>query len=275
MPAFRFVMPVRQAERWIKRSIASIRRQTVRDFRCVVLDDASTDRTAERAQRAIGRDERFLLVTSDVRRYALENIISGIRRIATEPDDVVVHVDGDDWLRHRRVLEVLTRVYDGGDVWITYGSFQAWNGTWRDRLRRRPRRGFPRAYPPEVLDAPSVRAYPWQASHLRTFRRFLWDQVRAEDLRDADGSWYRTTSDLAMMVPMLEMAGSAHAAYVREMLYVYNEGNPLGDHRLAAEEQRRVEARIRAAPPYRRFTAAPPPRAVMPPPTGGPGDAHP
>ena len=47
----------------------------------------------------------------------------------------------------------------------------------------------------------------WMASHLRTFRHDLWLKIEDSDLRDNDGNYYPTTWDLAIMFPMLEMAG--------------------------------------------------------------------
>jgi len=257
MPAFRVVVPVRNAEGWISRCLRSIRRQTVRDFRCVVLDDVSTDRTLERARAAVAGDDRFVVEAAPRRRYSVENVAVGIGAIAMAPTDVIVHVDGDDWLRHRRVLSALARVYADDGVWVTYGSHQRWKGSRRDRLGLRCKRGIARPYPPEVLDEGRVRAYPWCASHLRTFRRFLWDAIRPEDLRDEDGSWFRTVGDLVTMFPALEMAGSAHAVYLHEMSYVYNTSNPLNDHRSALADQQRAERFVRQRPAYARLAAAP------------------
>ncbi len=257
MPAFRIVVPVRNAEAWVSRCLRSIRRQTVRDFRCIVLDDVSTDGTLERARAAVAGDDRFVVAAAPTRRYSVENVAIGIREIARAPDDVIVHVDGDDWLRHRRVLAVLARVYADDGVWVTYGSHQRWKGSLRDRLGLRCKRGIARPYPPEVLDEGRVRAHPWSASHLRTFRRFLWDAIRPEDLRDEDGQWFRTVGDLVTMFPALEMAGSAHAVYLHEMLYVYNTSNPLNEHRVAAEAQQRGDALVRRRPAYARLASAP------------------
>lgn len=274
MPAFRIVVPVRNAEAWITRCLRSIRSQTVRDFRCIVLDDVSEDRTLERARAAVAGDPRFVVGAAPSRRYALQNIAAGIRAIAHDPTDVIVHVDGDDWLRHRRVLAVLARVYADDGIWVTYGSHQRWKGSLRDRLGLRHKRGIAHPYPPEVLDGGGVRAHPWSASHLRTFRRFLWDAIRPEDLLDEDGGWFRTVSDLVTMFPALEMAGSAHARYLHEMLYVYNTSNPSNDHRMVPDDQQRADRLVRSRPAYPRLASAPVPLARAPradAPHAGPG----
>lgn len=257
MVRFRVVVPVRNAQRWVGRCVASIRAQQGVDLRCVVLDDRSDDATYARAVEAAAGDPRVSVVQAPERRFALANLADGIRRIATDPWDVVATVDGDDWLRHRRALALVARRYDEHDAWLTYGSYQRWRGGLLDRLRLRAVRGITRRFPDDVLARRSFRAQPWQASHLRTFRRFLWDAIRPEDLRDERGEWLRVTWDVALMLPMLEMAGKDHLVHVREMVYVYNETNPASDHRLAAEEQLLVECRLRLKAPYPLLTSPP------------------
>ena len=245
----RIVVPVFRAARWVRRCLRSIQRQT-RDFRCVIRDDGSDDGTFERIHDAVGADARFVVQRSATRLYPLGNMVAGIRAIATDPEDVVVTVDGDDWLRHRRVLERLARVYADDQVWLTYGSHQRWKPRLLHRIGWTVRRGIAAPYAPEVHEARSYRTAPYVASHLRTFRRFLFDAIREEDLRDADGAYYRVAGDVAHMIPMLEMAGPAHTRYIHEMLYVYNNSNPSSEHRRAAQDVRDVVARLAALPPY-------------------------
>ena len=53
-----------------------------------------------------------------------------------------------------------------------------------------------------------------------------------------DGRYFATAWDLAFMLPMLEMAGPEHIRIVEEMVYVYNNSNPISDHRAARDDQR-------------------------------------
>lgn len=254
---FCIVTPTFRAAPWIQRCLHSIQRQTVKDFRCVVRDDRSDDDTLARAQEAVAGDERFLVVRSETRLYPLGNILTGIRQISDDPEDVIVTVDGDDWLRHRRVLERVRDVYASPDVWLTYGSHQRWKNKLLHRLGWTVRRGIAAPYPEDVASRRAYRSHTFLASHLRTFKRFLFDAIRDEDLRDADGHYYRRAGDVAHMVPMLEMAGPEHVRYLDELLYVYNNSNPISEHRIDAETQVDTAGEIAAKPPYEPLTGRP------------------
>lgn len=250
MTAFRIVVPVYKAGPWIGRCLRTIRRQTVRDFLCIVLDDQSPDDTYERAQAEVAGDDRFLVERTPERRLALGNIVEGIRRSSTDDEDVIVTVDGDDWLAHAEVLALLDRHYADPDVWLTYGSHRRWKNKLRHRLGLKKRLGIANAYPNAITEARFFRWHEFTASHLRTFRKFLWDAVDDADLRDDAGVYYRTAWDLAVMFPMMEMAGPAHIRFIEEMIYVYNNSNPISDHRAAADDQILTACRIRQKPAY-------------------------
>ena len=37
---------------------------------------------------------------------------------------IIVSIDGDDWFKHDNVLTKLNEVYNSGDVWMTYGTYE-------------------------------------------------------------------------------------------------------------------------------------------------------
>ena len=67
---------------------------------------------------------------------AMENTIRAIRRSRAEPDDVIVILDGDDWLITDRALERIALEHEDDDCWLTYGS-------WISNRRRAPGTGIP------------------------------------------------------------------------------------------------------------------------------------
>jgi glycosyltransferase involved in cell wall biosynthesis len=237
-------------EAWIKRSLKSIQSQTYANFRCVVIDDVSPDQTYEYAREAVKGDERFTVIRNTDRKYQLANAIEATRLAAQDPQDVIVIVDGDDWLKHERVFERIAEIYSDPKVWLTYGNYELLKRNWREVLRRKDRRGTQR-YPKAVEDSGLYRYHPFMAGHLRTYRKFLFDAVRDEDLRDEDGGYYWAAGDAALGYPMLEMATASHIRYVDEILYVYNNDHPFSDNRPQTRERKLlVKLRIASRPRY-------------------------
>eukprot|EP00960_Hanusia_phi_P047422 758398-Hanusia_phi.AAC.4 len=117
------------AARWVNTSLSSLRRQTYCNFVCVVVDDASTDDTYSVVQETIEGDDRFVVIRNDRRFGAARNFHKYISEQGGNmtDDDVIVFLDGDDWLADGGVLEHLVKEYygPGPGCWMTYGSLGA------------------------------------------------------------------------------------------------------------------------------------------------------
>jgi hypothetical protein len=64
---------------------------------------------------------------------------------------------------------------------------------------------------------------PQKISHLRSFKVSLYNQIKEEDLKDQFGSWFTSTYDEVILLPILEMA-CGRIAFVDEYFYLYNFG---------------------------------------------------
>lgn len=141
-----------------------------------------------------------------------------------KPTDIVVWLDLDDWLPHNRVLQQVAALYDARpDLWLTYGSYRRADG----------RPGHCAEYPTE-----RYRYEPWYASHLKTFRAALFQKLTWEDFTDDEGEPIQGAHDMAVMLPMLEMAGRARWFYNPEIMCIYNFANSL-EHRGSKEDRGR------------------------------------
>jgi hypothetical protein len=127
-------------------------------------------------------------------------------------------VNGDDWLANPNVLGKIDEVYKDEDVWITSGSFKYHDG----------RPGFNRP----LQTTENLRKQAFTLSHLRTWKSWLWKKIKDEDLRDPNGVYWPVAGDVAFIWPMVEMAGLKHFRYISDILYIYNEGNPINDHKV-------------------------------------------
>ena len=79
MSAFCFVVAAYMAEAWIERCLRSLQSQALRDFRCMVIDDASPDATFEKARAAVAGDERFVVECNETKAGALGNRVPLVR----------------------------------------------------------------------------------------------------------------------------------------------------------------------------------------------------
>src|SRR5665213_2115806 len=118
---FVIVVPVWNAVQWIEKCLDSIYSQTYRNFEVIIVNDGSTDGTSE-----ILNNYKTTVKTTITGNYTnvgsgLASIATGIRMATGEPDDVIVTVDGDDWLAGDDVLSTLAEIYADPNILMTYG----------------------------------------------------------------------------------------------------------------------------------------------------------
>ena len=214
---FKIIVPVYNSKEWIDNCIKSIINQDYENYECVICDDISNDGTYERAIESLGESKKIRVLKNKEKKFALKNIYDAVKATNPSGDDVIVVLDGDDWFSTDHVLSNLSKYYQESKCWMTYGSFMEFPSG---------RIGIESTdYPDNVIENNSYRKDRWRASHLKTFKYFLWERVKKEDLLDDDGEFYEMTYDQAMMLPMLEMSGPK-AKYIKEINYIYNTSNP-------------------------------------------------
>jgi hypothetical protein len=240
---YKFVVPFYNCEKWIKKCIKSIKNQNYKNFECVLIDDISTDNSAKFVKKEICNDKRFKLIQNKNKKYALANIVGAISNLECKDEDVIILLDGDDWLASSKTLDKLNENYSD-DCLLTYGSYVLNPGG-----QKGPE---PSQYSEEVIKTNSFRKDEWRASHLRTFKYKLWKNLDKDDLKDSNGKYYEMTYDQAIMLPLLEMA-SERSKFIPEVLHVYNKENPLNVDKIKAQKQFKLAQKIRNKKPYNRI----------------------
>jgi glycosyltransferase involved in cell wall biosynthesis len=237
---FVFVVPSFKNKGLYKRNLDSIFSQTYEDYRLIYIDDASPDGTAMLVKeycKKKGQSHRVEVIENEQNKGALANIFRAI--VSCLPDEIIVNLDGDDWLAHREVLAKLNKVYADSEVWLTYGQFIYYPSY---------KPGFGEEIPSHVIEQNNFRSSSLGTTALRTFYAGLFHQIKKEDLI-YKGDFFRVGYDLAMMFPMLEMAGR-HSRFIPEISYVYNINTPLNDHKVHADEQAEVDHYLRKKEKY-------------------------
>ncbi len=234
---FTIVVPVYNGVEYIHECLHSIYTQDFKNYEVIIIDDASTDGTAELVKTYSKNVPHRIVVNEAHNGSGLENILKGVS--FSGKYDIIVTVDGDDKLYDNQVLSYLDSIYTD-DVWMTYGSFLPLSGKYKDTCQPLDNMITFNSQGDIVNDATTAAEYRktqyWVTSHLRTFRRALWDKIKDEDLRNESGEYFKTAWDLAFMYPLIEMANS-HVMYIDRILYFYNDLNPMNDNKLRVDEQ--------------------------------------
>jgi glycosyltransferase involved in cell wall biosynthesis len=234
---FVIITPFYNPGEFLEKCISSIITQRYDNYKIVFIDDMSIDDSWDKLPHD---DERAICIKNTVRKTALENIHNAIMNHC-DKDDICVLVDGDDWLYNKNVLNNLNIFYNVHDCWISYGQ-----SSWTDG-----RRGFASAYPESEFS--NLRKAPFRVSHIRTFRAGLYQKIQEQDkdfscMKDSNGEFYKMTYDVAIMFPIMEMAGYDKVKFNDTILYVYNRSNPISDDRVNQQLQWDIHAEISNKP---------------------------
>jgi len=156
-----------------------------------------------------------------------------------DPEDVIAIVDADDWLE-QEALEVVAHEYrHHPETLLTYGSYI--------KVSKGRKTKVSVAY--DSKD--DVRKAPWHASHLKTFKWKLYkDNIGPKHFKDDQGKWLPAASDLALMFPLMELAGLDRCRHVKRAIYWWRDNTPYKTRR---ELQIQSEKIVRLKPKVERL----------------------
>lgn len=238
--AFVVIIPSYNNQNWYKRNLDSVFNQEYQNYRIIYVDDCSPDNTGKLAQeyaRIKGKENKIIVMINEERTGATSNIYKAAHLCL--PEEIIVSLDGDDWLAHPFVLNHLNAIYQDPNVWLTYGQFQWWP-------KRVP--GFCHCVPPHILEEGRIREYGWVTTALRTYYAGLYQKIKREDLM-YDDKFVSMAGDLAIMFPMVEMCG-AKCRFTNEIMYIYNTESNINDHKINGNQQVNLGNVVRDRPRY-------------------------
>lgn len=229
---------------WYKRNLDSVLFQNYSNYRIIYIDDNSPDDTGKLVQeycQLLHKEDKIRVIVNQENVGALANIYNAIH--SCKPEEIIILLDGDDSLAHNDVLKHLNRIYQDNNVWLTYGQFQWFPA-------QIP--GFTFEMPQWVIEKNCIREYRWVTTHLRSFYASLFHKIKKEDLL-YQNKFYSMAWDLAIMYPMVEMAGY-HTRFIPEILYIYNTANQINDSKVNLELQGTLDSHIRNKQRYTPIT---------------------
>ncbi len=244
---------------YYKGNLQSVFNQNYPNYRIIYIDDASTDGTANLVESFIRdhkQSHKVRLIKNPTNISQMANHYKAV--FLCEDEEIIIHLDGDDCLIDGNVLNNINEVYQDKNIWITSGFAKTfpYNEVWPaicDSLKNIE----------VIAEETSFRQNEWIYGHIRTFRSWLFKQIKIQDL--LLNSSFREMSpapDPAFMFPMLEMAGDQHYMLVPEILYAWNMKNPVSQYALDSQKPTDLLKKIQSWQKYSPLKEKPKPKAI-------------
>src|SRR6056297_61881 len=240
---FVIISPFWNAENYIKNCILSVAQQDYENYKHILIDDNSNDGSLEVAHQTIdGLDplikDRFVIVKNTENRGAIQNQIAAIEKYTLD-SDVVMLLDGDDWLINNNTLfHYYNDLYQQGYE-FTYGSM--WSLADNIPL-------IAQDYPNAVRKEKTYRKHQFNwgipYTHLRTFKKSLVNGINLNALKTETGEWMRAGADNPFFYEVISNADPDKVYCVKDIVCNYNDVNPLNDYKVRAEEQNRNAGKV-------------------------------
>jgi len=202
---FLIVIPCYNCADYIAECLDSLLGQTFQGWTALVADDASQDKTADVVRRYMEKDPRIRLRVGDERAWLMGNTLNALQSLDLSPSDVITILDGDDYIMPTCLERLWEEHCSGYDLVYTDEEIQ----------------GQTHSIGAPLLTTVPIRQQGWRFSQLRSFKTYLFGMLDDEIFRDANGIYFRAAGDLALYLPMAELAGPEKVRFIREKLYYY------------------------------------------------------
>jgi GT2 family glycosyltransferase len=242
------ITPFYNAEKYIERCIESIVAQDYDNYTLFLIDDASTDNSVKVVEDYINTlpdniKTKIVRTYNKVNYGAVCNQITTLRDNFTESaaNTIVMFIDGDDALMNdNNIFNFYNNLYANGKTDFSYGS--SWSEVDNIPLISQP-------YPKHIRDTKSYRSHSFNwgmpYTHLRTFRYGIFHQIPNDDcFKDENGNWWMAGGDNATFYNIIEQADPNKVRVVQDIVYLYNDKNPLNDYKVNGEIQNKTASKI-------------------------------
>ncbi len=236
---FVVIITAHNSAAFCEKTIFSVLTQNYQNFRVLYVDDGAADSSLAKAEsmvKLLPHKDKISFIKHPENKGSLAALYDIIASCNNR--EIVLLIDGCDFLAHENVLAKLNRVYAKPSTWMTYGNFLDYPS-----YRQIPVKC--KQIPKNVIFNNSFRSYELADMHLKTFYAGLFKKIRKEDLA-YKGKFIPSEGGLAYFLPLLEMAGK-HACFINEVLYLHTKTCPS----LSAE----CVAHIKKLPKYQRLSS--------------------
>ena len=193
---FVFVAPMYEASNTIHRMLHSICGQSYEKWKIVLIDDVSSKYHKDKCGAIIEEfsqmlggsySEKLEVIWNEEKKWEVANVLHGIS--LCEDDDIICRVDADDWLTDLDCLAIINSAYNETGCEALWTAHR-WS--FSDKNISGPMSNDADPY-----------SHRWVSSHLKTFKKYLLNEVNDKNFRGEDGKYIRRAGDQAIYLPAL------------------------------------------------------------------------
>ena len=205
-------------ELYLEKCLKSILNQDYKNYKVCLVNDKSTTEVKEIEDlcQKFKKNYGWKYIVNEANKGPCYSRIEGIKLLNPKDEDIIVLVDGDDKLHNDKVLTKLNNHYQD-KTQITFGNFIRVNKKGRFRKSSIKCHKYNINKMAERKNFRNLGGYPF--SHLKTFKYKLYKNLNLDDLKK-NGEYIRSSTDAAVMFPLLEMAGN-NIKCIDDILYDY------------------------------------------------------
>jgi glycosyltransferase involved in cell wall biosynthesis len=192
---FSFVAPIYNASDTLEQMLVSIAAQSYKNWRVILIDDMSSQEHSCRCCAIIDRlrpiIENIEVVYNIEKKWEVANVLKGISMC--DDDDIIVRIDGDDYLCDLDALKIINEIYEQipcDVLWTKHRWFDDKRITQYNISANLP-------------DGLNPYVSPWVSSHMKTFRKRLINDVNDVNFRGEDGEYIKRAGDQCVYLPLL------------------------------------------------------------------------
>ena len=106
-----FISPMYNATAHLPDLIESMKEQTNKNFKHIIIDDVSTDNSFDLACKLTQDDARFEVIRNKEKKWALKNVIEVARRYQKDSSLIIAVIDADDALCNENTVDIIIDAY--------------------------------------------------------------------------------------------------------------------------------------------------------------------
>jgi len=231
------ISPFYNCEKYIEKCIHSVASQDYKNYLHFLINDCSTDQSLTVVINKINSlsnniKDKFIVISNKENLGAVHNQINTLKHIFITEESIIMLLDGDDALyTNPNIFNFYNDLYDGTTE-FTYGS--CWSLADNIPL-------IAQEYPPNIKKNKLYKQYKfnWNIpyTHLRTFKKYLINNIQESVFKDKNGDWFRAGGDNATFYNIIEQAHPNKVKAISDIVCFYNDINPLNDYKVNQLEQ--------------------------------------